>query len=735
MGSHDDEKQENPIVYKTKVVQFLGRSVPIILQNDNGPCPLLAICNVLLLRNNLNLSLDIAEISLQRLLSLVAERLLDSNSNIENKDEEYVRNQQQNIADAIELLPCLATGLDVNVRFRNIHDFEFTRECAVFDLLDIGLVHGWLCDPQDEVASKVIGANSYNTLVEKLVELQASKAEIPTTDSADFIDFAAATTATLGIPSPSREILLKTKSSEELELPAAADLKARKGDAEEAVQLLQALQSSKDETQVPGQNHEDGNLEKGFDSVETLSLKEDDVDTSSNLGKPDSVAVLADNSFAPDSLEGSYSIVSEVSLEDKDLGDSFVQVSAEIEERNHRDGSILPAFADMGRHTVVSEGLQTREEKDGTSRNPDFDVHDLTKECSQLFKGRQTSALQQMPIVYDEVSVCPAKEPEFLEIQTPIAPKYFQVTGEKVTALEEHECLVHGDITVGQDTSVFGTGALDSNDVEDNASSSLESCEPLYEGEIFLAEVGTSNFEIREPLYEGEAILAECSDRADMVEKASTSQISESNMEESVNIAVTEGIIIENFLVSNASQLTYYGLFCLLEGLKERELCVFFRNNHFSTMFKYKGDLYLLATDQGYMNQADLVWEKLEEVHGDSVFVTGNFTPFHADQNSGLWNEQDAVNATAGYLSSHKISDVGAEEPGSKSNYNSDLQLAMALQHQEFEQQQQTRTPSSPPPRSHPRTGTDGTRLITGPKRSHIPTKADAKTKEKCVVM
>lgn len=27
-------------------------------------------------------------------------------------------------------------------------------------------------------------------------------------------------------------------------------------------------------------------------------------------------------------------------------------------------------------------------------------------------------------------------------------------------------------------------------------------------------------------------------------------------------------------------------LFCLQDGLKERELCVFFRNNHFSTMFK-----------------------------------------------------------------------------------------------------------------------------------------------------
>lgn len=38
--------------------------------------------NVLLLRNNLNLSPDIAEVSQEKLLSLVAERLIDSNSNI-----------------------------------------------------------------------------------------------------------------------------------------------------------------------------------------------------------------------------------------------------------------------------------------------------------------------------------------------------------------------------------------------------------------------------------------------------------------------------------------------------------------------------------------------------------------------------------------------------------------------------------------------------------------------------
>lgn len=41
-----------------------------------------------------------------------------------------------------------ATGVDVNVRFTDFDKFEFTEEVAIFDLLGIPLVHGWLIDPQ-----------------------------------------------------------------------------------------------------------------------------------------------------------------------------------------------------------------------------------------------------------------------------------------------------------------------------------------------------------------------------------------------------------------------------------------------------------------------------------------------------------------------------------------------------------------------------------------------------------
>ena len=49
--------------YKLKTIQFFGRRVPIVTQNENGPCPMLALANVLLLRNQIQLSPDAPEIS------------------------------------------------------------------------------------------------------------------------------------------------------------------------------------------------------------------------------------------------------------------------------------------------------------------------------------------------------------------------------------------------------------------------------------------------------------------------------------------------------------------------------------------------------------------------------------------------------------------------------------------------------------------------------------------------
>ncbi|KAF6265489.1 hypothetical protein COO60DRAFT_1457089 [Scenedesmus sp. NREL 46B-D3] len=75
--------------------------------------------------------------------------------------------------------------------------------------------------------------------------------------------------------------------------------------------------------------------------------------------------------------------------------------------------------------------------------------------------------------------------------------------------------------------------------------------------------------------------------------------------------------------VFGTSQLTPFGLASVAGSLKEHQLAVFFRNNHFNTLFKYEGSVYLLVTDQGYECEADVVWERMDGVNGDTTFCTG----------------------------------------------------------------------------------------------------------------
>lgn len=80
-----------------------------------------------------------------------------------------------------------------------------------------------------------------------------------------------------------------------------------------------------------------------------------------------------------------------------------------------------------------------------------------------------------------------------------------------------------------------------------------------------------------------------------------------------------KGALLETFVKQTAGQMTYYGLFELLKSVNEKQLCVLFRNNHFSVLFKLKNELYALITDTGFKNDS-ICWERLSEV---------NFTFFH----------------------------------------------------------------------------------------------------------
>ncbi|KAF1776870.1 Protein of unknown function DUF544 [Phytophthora cactorum] len=172
--------------YAVKQTQFLGKPVRYVCQNANGPCPLLAIANVLLLRGQLSLE-GIVEppgfVSAQDLMQLVHPACWTRTHR--NGSELQRLTQEKTIKDVAELLPSLLVGLDVNQEQKeknaltgslrlfgaaSITDFEYTVACAAFDMLDIVLVHGWLLDDQDDKTMKVVGNKSYNELIERLVD-------------------------------------------------------------------------------------------------------------------------------------------------------------------------------------------------------------------------------------------------------------------------------------------------------------------------------------------------------------------------------------------------------------------------------------------------------------------------------------------------------------------------------------------------------------------------------------
>mmetsp|Transcript_56166 Transcript_56166/g.100041 ORF Transcript_56166/g.100041 Transcript_56166/m.100041 type:complete len:392 (-) Transcript_56166:327-1502(-) len=171
----DEDSTDN---YRIKDITFFGSSRRILLQSKNGPCPLLAMCNVLLLRNALKINPDARYISFFELVDLVSNWLFESNEdNGGDSTSSRAVNLRENLSSCLEILPKLNVGLDVNVKFGGVIDFEYTQETTVFDLLDIMLFHGWVIGQEDTKSYEAFGHLSYNQVVERLIaheELQQS---------------------------------------------------------------------------------------------------------------------------------------------------------------------------------------------------------------------------------------------------------------------------------------------------------------------------------------------------------------------------------------------------------------------------------------------------------------------------------------------------------------------------------------------------------------------------------
>ncbi|XP_075048869.1 ubiquitin carboxyl-terminal hydrolase MINDY-1 isoform X2 [Mixophyes fleayi] len=171
-ASKSPEEAVEADYYFVKWINWKGERTPVITQSENGPCPLLAIMNILFLRWKVKLPPQKEVITSEELMAHLGDCILSIQP--QENSEALQLNFQQNVNDAMTILPKLSTGLDVNVRFTGVSDFEYTPECIVFDLLNIPLYHGWLVDPQSAETVEAVGKLSYNQLVEKIITCKHS---------------------------------------------------------------------------------------------------------------------------------------------------------------------------------------------------------------------------------------------------------------------------------------------------------------------------------------------------------------------------------------------------------------------------------------------------------------------------------------------------------------------------------------------------------------------------------
>jgi len=158
------------------------RTSPILTQNLNGPCPLLALVNALVLSTPADVDSGLVEtlrtretVSLGLLLDAVFEELMSGRRGTAAQD-------LPDVGDLYKFLLALHTGLNVNPMFVPDSDathgqtsltngpagqaggFENTQDMKLYRTFNIPLMHGWLPEPNSEAAAAFNRvAKSYET--------------------------------------------------------------------------------------------------------------------------------------------------------------------------------------------------------------------------------------------------------------------------------------------------------------------------------------------------------------------------------------------------------------------------------------------------------------------------------------------------------------------------------------------------------------------------------------------
>ncbi|KAJ9522933.1 hypothetical protein QJQ45_023725, partial [Haematococcus lacustris] len=620
-----------PSRYLIKRIRFLGRQeVPVFCQNLEGPCPLLAVANVLSLRNQLDVPASATSLSTDRLISLVAERLLDSNLGFTpagtprgQQSSVYEANLRANIAGVMEVLGRLHTGIDVNLRFDSPTGFEATPEVAVFDLLDITLLHGWLCDPQDEVTHQVLRSRSYNELVELLVSAleespppslprQTSAVRRPTPLASPQPSFSAVSTgASSSLPTPPTPASAATAPDPNVTGSAAA------ATGPDPMPVTAAGSAAA------------GGLPAAPDPVTATTASGGGAAGASTGGLIGALAsatsgTLTDLLGVDELVEGSGPPAGSGRAPVAAAAAAGGQEGTAAQGAGADPGTLAPgavhAVAGMHGGAVASAAVGEDEGPQPASSGSEELPSELPKQQhSQEVSGQGSSDGVGAP----PPSLAPVASPAPLAdvFSNMIVADHSPCASDLMAHAQSHPLPPPGHSLAPQPPST-----------------------PL--GQEVAGPPGHGSLDQQQDQQgQGQGQGQEQRQQAPPPPPQQQEQSSTPQQQGQQRRRREEALVARDFLTQTATQLTVHGLAALADCLRDNALAVFFRNNHFNCMFKYQGLVYLLVTDQGYLGEQQVVWERLDTVDGDTALCGPDFTPYQAPASpsgSGLQGRQGA---------------------------------------------------------------------------------------------
>ncbi|TQS38131.1 hypothetical protein Golomagni_01369 [Golovinomyces magnicellulatus] len=152
---------------------------------------------------------------------------------------------------------------------------------------------------------------------------------------------------------------------------------------------------------------------------------------------------------------------------------------------------------------------------------------------------------------------------------------------------------------------------------------------------------------------------------------------------------------IKSFITSNATQLTSQGLDTITRSIPPGTVAIFFRNNHFSTLYCHSENyqLFQLVTDIGYAKNDKVIWESLIDVNGENAqFFSGDFRLVSGNLNTQAATSQHNSCEQESHMTSKSpvfdsSEDIENASPQNQNMIQEDQDLALALQIQEEEEQ------------------------------------------------